>query len=217
MIAPSNGNGWRESLWPDMDQSQAFANLRPVLSELRGRWADQRERLQSPTVTPSASISRTRSGCPPLRCRDNEGNTGRSGAGRGALSAAPCWKAAARSGYFRNAPCASKTACRRCRDWQMRLWPPATMKRQSAIISGRSDLDPWSEAARRGWMEALAKSGTPMPPCRSTGILPNSSRSEPNAVPDEATSALYQRLRDEARQRASAHPRRRSDTAKPSR
>src|SRR5690242_7247021 len=35
-------------LWPDVDQSQAFANLRPILSELRGALGTQGERLQSP-------------------------------------------------------------------------------------------------------------------------------------------------------------------------
>src|SRR5215813_8429577 len=37
------------TLWPDVDQSQAFANLRPALSELRSALARQAERLQSPT------------------------------------------------------------------------------------------------------------------------------------------------------------------------
>src|SRR5579862_7534066 len=36
------------TLWPDVDQSKAFANLRPVLSELRRALASQGERLQSP-------------------------------------------------------------------------------------------------------------------------------------------------------------------------
>src|SRR5215469_8761905 len=37
------------TLWPDVDQSQAFANLRPTLSELRSALADQGERLRAPT------------------------------------------------------------------------------------------------------------------------------------------------------------------------
>src|SRR5579862_936098 len=36
------------TLWPDVDQSKAFANLRPVLSELRSALATQGNRLQSP-------------------------------------------------------------------------------------------------------------------------------------------------------------------------
>src|SRR5579862_3509012 len=36
------------TLWPDLDQSRAFANLRPVLSELRSALATQGTRLQSP-------------------------------------------------------------------------------------------------------------------------------------------------------------------------
>src|SRR5579862_6913622 len=36
------------TLWPDVDQSQAFANLRPILSELRNALGSQSARLQSP-------------------------------------------------------------------------------------------------------------------------------------------------------------------------
>src|SRR5579862_3376319 len=36
------------TLWPDVEQSKAFANLRPVLSELRKALATQGNRLQSP-------------------------------------------------------------------------------------------------------------------------------------------------------------------------
>src|SRR5690242_12388044 len=36
------------TLWPDVDQSVAFANLRPVLSELRRALGGQGERLRSP-------------------------------------------------------------------------------------------------------------------------------------------------------------------------
>src|SRR5262245_21229914 len=36
------------TLWPDVDQSQAFANLRPILSELRRALGDQGARLQAP-------------------------------------------------------------------------------------------------------------------------------------------------------------------------
>jgi DNA-binding SARP family transcriptional activator len=36
-------------LWPDRDQSQAFANLRPVLSGLRSALGGEGERLQSPS------------------------------------------------------------------------------------------------------------------------------------------------------------------------
>src|SRR5215471_14023920 len=36
------------TLWPDVDQSRAFANLRPILSELRSRLGSQGARLQAP-------------------------------------------------------------------------------------------------------------------------------------------------------------------------
>src|SRR5262249_8485254 len=36
------------TMWPDSDQSQAFANLRPILSELRRTMGTEGIRLQSP-------------------------------------------------------------------------------------------------------------------------------------------------------------------------
>jgi DNA-binding SARP family transcriptional activator len=37
-----------ETLWPDMNQSQAFSNLRRILSELRTSLENESRRLQSP-------------------------------------------------------------------------------------------------------------------------------------------------------------------------
>src|SRR5580704_2752220 len=36
------------TLWPDLDQSRAYANMRPILSELRRALGDQGRRLQIP-------------------------------------------------------------------------------------------------------------------------------------------------------------------------
>src|SRR5215813_12438884 len=36
------------TLWPDVDQSQAFSSLRPIVSELRSGLGNERERLQAP-------------------------------------------------------------------------------------------------------------------------------------------------------------------------
>src|SRR5579871_555334 len=36
------------TLWPDVDQEQGFANLRPILSDLRRAMGSESERLQSP-------------------------------------------------------------------------------------------------------------------------------------------------------------------------
>ena len=65
-------------------------------------------------------------------------------------------------------------------------------------------LDPWQEAARRGWMEALAKSGDRNAALQVYREFTDLLRSDPTALPDEATSALYARLRAEARQQSRA-------------
>ena len=65
-------------------------------------------------------------------------------------------------------------------------------------------LDPWREAAWRGWMEALAKSGDRNAALQVYREFTELLRSDPRAVPDEETSALYARLRTEARSRASS-------------
>ena len=65
-------------------------------------------------------------------------------------------------------------------------------------------LDPWSDAARRGWMEALAKQGDRNAALQVYREFLNILRSDPTAVPDEQTRALYERLRAAARQQSSA-------------
>ncbi|MCW3096552.1 MAG: hypothetical protein JWL77_2170, partial [Chthonomonadaceae bacterium] len=67
-----------------------------------------------------------------------------------------------------------------------------------------ASLDPWSDTARRGWMEALAKGGDSNAALQVYRKYVEILRSDPSAVPDEQTTSLYQRLRNEARQRANA-------------
>jgi len=66
-------------------------------------------------------------------------------------------------------------------------------------------IDPWWEAARRGWMEALAESGDTNEALAVYRKFMEVLRADPKAVPDEQTSALYQRLRSEGRERVGSH------------
>src|SRR5262249_25667787 len=65
--------------------------------------------------------------------------------------------------------------------------------------------DPWREAARRGWMEALARKGDTNAALQVYREFVAFLKDDPRAAPDEQTSALYQRLRTGTRQRAGAY------------
>src|SRR5262249_9077534 len=66
-------------------------------------------------------------------------------------------------------------------------------------------IDPRRAAARRGWMEALAKHGDTNAALQVYREFVAFLKDDPMAVPDAQTSALYQRLRAEGRQRADTH------------
>jgi tetratricopeptide (TPR) repeat protein len=65
-------------------------------------------------------------------------------------------------------------------------------------------IDPFSDTARRGWMEALARSGDRNVALQVYREYVELLRSDPTATPDEQTTALYTRLRAEARNPARA-------------
>src|SRR5262249_37312929 len=56
----------------------------------------------------------------------------------------------------------------------------------------------WWEAARRGWMEALARKGETNAAIQVYREFLELLKADPRAVPDAQTSALYQRLRSQA-------------------
>jgi predicted ATPase/DNA-binding SARP family transcriptional activator len=193
-------------LWPDLDQRQGFANLRPVLSELRGALGNQAQRLQSPdqhtlfleltgveadVVTFDAAIARkTLSAleqavaryCGPLLEGCNEE-----------------WVFQERA--VREENCLQ--ALQQLADASVTVGDYAQAFGYYRRAVG---LDPWSEAARRGLMEALSRSGDTNAALQVYQEFVAVLRSDPTALPDEKTSALYQRLRSEARHRAGAHP-----------
>ena len=65
--------------------------------------------------------------------------------------------------------------------------------------------DPWREKARRGWMEALSRNGDTNSALQVYREFITFLKDDPKAVPDEQTTALYQRLRSEVRQKADNH------------
>ena len=192
------------TLWPDLEQSQAFANLRPVLSELRRALGEEGTRLQSPDrQTLLLELS---------------------GAQVDALAFDTAVKKASLSG---NLPDMEKAVAlyggpllegcqeewvvqerasreQQCLQALQKLGEAALANGNYAAAVGSfqkaAGLDAWSDAARRGWMEALAKQGDRNAALQVYREFLNVLRSDPTAVPDEKTRALYERLRAEARQ-----------------
>lgn len=194
------------TLWPDMDQSQAFDNLRPVLSELRKALGSEGERLQSPNrhalildlagtdvdvlAFDAAIASKT-----PLALERAAALY------KGPLleGCAEEWVTQERSERERNC-----------------LWALQTLA-DAALTAGdygaaadyyrrAANLNLWGDEARRGLMEALDRGGDRNAAIQVYREFVELLRSDPRVTPDEKTRALYTRLRDEARRRVSATP-----------
>lgn len=185
--------------WPDMEPSQAFANLRPILSELRSGLGSQRERLQSPdrhtlrlditdafvdVLAFDTAIERGKSS-------DLERAV--------ALYRGPLMEGCTEEWVFPE---------RNMREHQC-LQALDTLG-NSALMAGdygkaigcyrrMVSIDPWWESARRGWMEALARNGDTNAALQVYREFMELLRSDPKASPDEQTTALYQSLRGEVR------------------
>jgi predicted ATPase/DNA-binding SARP family transcriptional activator len=190
------------TLWPDTDQTHASANLRTNLSELRSALGDQARRLHSPTRhTLALNIE---DACVDVLAFD-----------AAIVSGKPemLQRAAA---LYRGAlleDCTEEWIAQERRSREHQCLEALQALGDAALTAGDHDaaigyfqravsIDPWREAARRGWMEALAQSGNRNGALRVYRELMELLRSDPNAAPDEETSALYARLRAEARQSA---------------
>src|SRR5579871_3480484 len=193
------------TLWPEVDQSQAFANLRPVLSELRRALAAESNRLQSPDYH-TLMLDLTGAEVDLLRfdaaiaggtLPDLEQAVGLYGGPllEGCNEEWVLQERAAREQNCLQALQKLGEACVAGGDYDA----AAVYYRQIVRI------DAWQEAARRGWMEALAKKGDLNAALQVYREFVAFLKEDPRAVPDEQTRALYQRLRSEASQRVGTH------------
>jgi predicted ATPase/DNA-binding SARP family transcriptional activator len=193
------------TLWPDVDQSQAFASLRPVLSVLRKALGSQGERLKSPD---------RHTLCLDLAGTDVDLLTFDAAIAGGQLpdleQAVTLYRGPLVEGCTQEWALQERTAREQdCLQALHTLGAAAQIggeyEKAARYYQRAVGMDPWGESARRGWMEALAKSGDRNAALKVYREFVDFLRTDPNAAPDEQTSALYMRLRAEARERRHAH------------
>src|SRR5262249_13030624 len=147
------------TLWPDSDQSQAFANMRPVLSELRKALATEGQRLQSPDRH-TLMLDLTGAEVDLLRFD--------AAIMSGTLSELEHAVGLYRGPFLEGCPEDWASQEREARE-QVYLQALQTLG-DASLAGGDYDaavgyyqqavqFDPWREAARRGWMEALSRKG----------------------------------------------------------
>jgi predicted ATPase/DNA-binding SARP family transcriptional activator len=192
------------TLWPDLDQSQAFANLRPVLSELRRALGEQGARLHSPDRQTLL-----------LELADAAVDVLRFDAAITSGSLADLERAVGLYGGSLLEGCNEEWVPQERAVREQNCLQALQKLGEAALIAGNyeaavgyyqraASLDPWLDSARRGWMEALVKSGDRNAAMQVYREFLNVLSSDPTAVPDEQTTAFYRRLRAEARQQVSA-------------
>ena len=192
------------TLWPDADQEQAFANLRPVLSELRRALGGQTERLQSPgrhTLALDLADADV-----DVLLFDAAILTKKLPALKQAVSlyVGPLLEGCTEEWV----PQERDSREQDCLDALQLLTDAALAEGDYGAATGYSrrvvSLDPWRDASRRGLMEALDQGGDRNAALQVYREFTELLRSDPKAAPDEKTSALYTRLRSEAKQRTAA-------------
>ena len=156
-------------LWPDVDQSQAFANLRPVLSELRRALGDQGARLQSPdrhTLLLELTGAEVDVLCFDAAIKRAELSDLQRAV---ALYEGPLMEGCHEEWVHQERAVREQ----QCLVALQQLGEAALADGNFATAVGyyqrATVLDPLSDSAHRGWMEALAKGGTITRRCRSTG------------------------------------------------
>jgi DNA-binding SARP family transcriptional activator len=147
------------TLWPDMDQSQAFDNLRPVLSELRKALGSAHAHLQSPNrhslmldltgaeadvLTFDAAIA---SQDPPALERAVS------------LYRGPLLEGCTEEWVSPERAAREQSCMRALQQLADSALAAGDCETASGFYRRAVRIDPWWEAAQRGLMEALAKSG----------------------------------------------------------
>ncbi|MBC7806444.1 MAG: tetratricopeptide repeat protein [Akkermansiaceae bacterium] len=201
------------TLWPDIDQTQAFANLRPTLSELRKALGSEGARLQSPSRN---SLLLDLSGADVDVIAFDAAVAGKTGPGleravslyQGSLLEGCTEEWVAQDREVRQQSC-----LRALQELATGVARTGNHEAAAAYWRRAVAMDPLWEAARRGLMEALIGTGDSneaLDVYRS--FARHLRRDDPKATPDAETSALYTRLVASIRKRADSATVVRSET-----
>src|SRR5262249_8687991 len=140
-------------LWPDLDQSQAFANMRPILSDLRKALGSEGERLQTPdrqtllldltgaqadVVTFDAAIASR-------KLTDLEQAV--------ALYQGPLLEGCIEEWVFQERAAREQECLQALQKLGDAALAGGDYEKAVGYYQRATDMDPWWEAARRGWME----------------------------------------------------------------
>ncbi|MGC4045537.1 MAG: tetratricopeptide repeat protein [Armatimonas sp.] len=185
------------TLWPDVNQTRAFSNLRPIVSELRQALGSQAHRLESPSrhtlrLDLTNALVDVRAfdatiGSPNLSERERAV----------ALYTGPLLESCSEEWVFQE----REKREQECLQALQALGDSALEAGNYEAAVGHYrhavGLDPWREAARRGLMEALTRSGDRNAALQVYRKYTEQLRELPQMSPDEETRALYNRLRSE--------------------
>jgi non-specific serine/threonine protein kinase len=193
------------TLWPDVDQSTAFDNLRPVLSGLRNALGGEGERLQSPSrrtllldlTGADVDVLEFDAAIASGDLLSLEQAVG--------LYRGPLLEGCNKEWIFQDRNVREQNCLHALQTLGEAALTGGDYEQAGRYYQRAAGIDPWWEAARRGWMEALAKKGDTNAALQVYREFIAFLKDDPKAVPDEQTSALYERLRTELRQKASPH------------
>jgi predicted ATPase/DNA-binding SARP family transcriptional activator len=192
------------ALWPDMEQSQAFANFRPVLSELRSSLGHQKARLQSPSrltllleltgaqVDLLAFDAAIKSKQLPSLEQAVE------------LYRGPLLEGCNEEWMYQDRTVREQNCLQALQTLADSALTAENFHTAIGYYQRAISIDPFWDSARRGWMEALAKSGNRNAALQVYREFMDLLRNDPTATPDEQTTALYKRLRAGARKPSNA-------------
>ncbi|BDI28535.1 hypothetical protein CCAX7_005860 [Capsulimonas corticalis] len=203
-----------ETLWPDIDPTRSLSSLRAILSDLRAALGAEGARLRS---TSGNTLSLDIAGAEiDVLAFDAAVASGKIPAleravalYQGTLLEGCGEEWAGQEQTAREQDCLR--ALGKLADAAMAAgdWAAAADYSQRAAV-----MDPWREEARRGWMEALARAGNVNAALQVYHEFARLLRDDSNMAPEEPTTALYTRLRAEARGGAQARSAAADDGAK---
>jgi predicted ATPase/DNA-binding SARP family transcriptional activator len=193
------------TLWPDSDQSRGLRNLRIVLSELRKALGSESQRLQSPD---RHTLSLDLAGAPvDVRTFDAAILSQK----RSALTQAvtlyrgPLLEGCAEEWVFQERNVREQNCLHALQTLADSALAAGDYETAIGYYQRAVSIDPLWDSTRRGWMEALARSGDRNAAMQVYREFAELLKSDSLATPDEQTSALYARLRAEVRQQSSAY------------